>query len=235
MYSRLSAPDAIPSARADASIRVSAKALDLEKIRRIQPQMSNRDRQFLYRYLEKSRDYFEFGSGGSTAQAFLRVPHITSVESDVKWHKFLQEALGFGPNIRWITVDLKVRPHTAGHPGPGSPESDSLNYSRAYRSEFNSDLILIDGRFRVACGFDVWSKITNKTTVIYHDFVPRKHYYIVLNYFDVVEVADTSVALVKKDVPGPTPEMIYYYERQPLDKKMPGIELPPLKRPAEQK
>jgi hypothetical protein len=46
------------------------------------PVMTLRDRNMFYRYLAGANVYFEFGSGGSTAQAALRVSRVISVESD---------------------------------------------------------------------------------------------------------------------------------------------------------
>jgi hypothetical protein len=85
------------------------------------------------------------------------------MESDVGWHQFLQPVIGFGPRIRWITVDLKVAPNSLGAPGSSCPMRDWVNYTRSYRREFNVDLVLVDGRFRVACGLNILPLISDET------------------------------------------------------------------------
>jgi hypothetical protein len=82
------------------------------------------DRNLFYRYLNGVNTYFEFGSGGSTAQALLRVSRIISVESDARWHAHLRNLIGPVGNITWYTVDLKVPWNGWGVPGRDSPPSD---------------------------------------------------------------------------------------------------------------
>jgi hypothetical protein len=196
----------------------------LVQIRQFHPLMSAGEIAFLERHLNHSQRYFEFGSGGSTAKAFLLAGHVTSVESDVGWHQFLQTVIGLGARIRWITVDLKVAPNTFGAPGSGSSLRDWVNYTRAYRREFNADLVLIDGRFRVACGLNLLPLISDETIVMYHDFTVRPRYFYVLKYYDLIEIADTSVTLRrKKNVMPPPAIALDYYEKQPFDRASPMI------------
>ena len=46
---------------------------------------------------------------------------------------------------------------------------DWKKYITSYKKEYNADIILIDGRFRVACAFDVFNKIKNDTVVLLHE------------------------------------------------------------------
>jgi hypothetical protein len=91
---------------------------------------------------------------------------------------------------------------------------------------YHSDLVLIAGRFRVACGLNSFDKITNTTIVLYDDFVHRKEYYVVLKCYDLIEVRHLMVALRKENVPPPTPDLITYYEMQSHDRPRPGIRIP---------
>jgi len=56
-------------------------------------------------------------------------------------------------------------------------------YVQSYKTEYNADIILIDGRFRVACGLDIFSKIRNNTLVFIHDYNNRKKYHILEKYY----------------------------------------------------
>lgn len=49
------------------------------------PSFSKNDLNMFYKYLDKATNYFEYGSGGSTYQASIRVniKYIVSVESDI--------------------------------------------------------------------------------------------------------------------------------------------------------
>ena len=57
-----------------------------------------------------------------------------------------------------IILDLKAHGNY-GRPGPGTTVEDWKKYIQAYKKEYNADIILIDGRFRVACALDIFSKI----------------------------------------------------------------------------
>jgi len=60
------------------------------------------------------------------------------------------------------------------------------------------DLILIDGRFRVACALNLFDQIENNTTIIFDDFLNRKNYHVVLEYYDIVMKAGRTVILKKR-------------------------------------
>ena len=53
------------------------------------------------------------------------------------------------------------------------------------------DLILIDGRFRVACCLNC--------LIAFDDFLPREEYNIVLDYYDIIEkTEDNNMVILKK-------------------------------------
>lgn len=200
-----------------------------------EPAMLKEEKALFYKYLDLSNIYFEFGSGGSTYQAARRNKKIYSVESDIAWHKKIQEDMknitnqinkaiakynyktDFNPDITYITIDLHVRKKSWGWPGRDTRFIDWIKYTRAYNhSKYRADFILIDGRFRVACGLNVFKQIDDNVFVYIHDFNNRKHYHILLDYFDVVEKAATSVVLRKKSNPPDLSEdLIIKYENTP--------------------
>ena len=103
--------------------------------------------------MKEDNVYFEFGSGGSTNVAsFYNVSKIYSVESDAKWHNKLKSM-----NIRayYLTKDLKSHSNF-GNPGPNTNLSDWKKYIQSYDKKYKANIILIDGRFRVACALDIY-------------------------------------------------------------------------------
>lgn len=178
------------------------------------PWMTKNEQNLLYHYLDQAKVYFEFGSGGSTYQALKRNLKIFSVESDISWHRQIRKDLInftniinsfyqehrinsiFSPEITFLTVDLHSKPNSLGWPGKDSTFEDCLRYMRAYNhTKYNADLILIDGRFRVACALNVAKEINTNVIVIWHDFLTRDFYHIALNYFEIIDSADNIVAL----------------------------------------
>ena len=61
----------------------------------MEPCLKKNDKDMFYKYLNKSKIYFEYGSGGSTYQASIRnnITRIYSVESDKEWFNLLQNKI----------------------------------------------------------------------------------------------------------------------------------------------
>ena len=103
-------------------------------------------------FMNPKNIYFEFGSGGSTNIAFFYNLTIYSVESDSSLHENLKNN---GIKANYITIDLKTY-NNSGYPGNETTVEDWKKYIQAYKPEYNADIILIDGRFRVACALDIF-------------------------------------------------------------------------------
>ncbi len=95
-------------------------------------------------------------------------------------------------------------PNTWGNPGPNSTETQWINYSNHIRNlskeeQEKIDLILIDGRFRVACCLKCFDVIKSSCLIAFDDFLNRKNYHIVLDYYDIVwKTKDNRMVILKK-------------------------------------
>lgn len=162
--------------------------------------MANNDKKMFYKYLDKCVNYFEFGSGGSTYQASIRknIKKIYSVESDLEWHNKLKTLIK-NDNIHFIYNEMDTKPNTLGYPGPKSTSIQKVNYSNHIKESKNIDLVLIDGRFRVACCLKCFDIIDDKCFIAFDDFLNRQQYHIVLNYYDIVEkTKDNRMVILRK-------------------------------------
>ena len=164
---------------------------------------------FLY-FMKPGNIYFEFGSGGSTNIASYFKIKTYSVESDVKWHEKLKIS---GIIANYITIDLHAT--NIGYPGNDTNEEDWKKYIQAYKKEYNADIILIDGRFRVACALDIFSKIRNDTLILIHDYKNRKQYHILERYYTKLKVFDSLALFIKNTKIDSIEENTYnYYLKQ---------------------
>ena len=183
----------------------------LPKEIKFKPLMTNNEIITLSYFMKPNNIYFEFGSGGSTNLASFYKIKAYSVESDVKWHKKLKDN---GIVANYITIDLKVS-HT-GYPGKGTNLIDWKKYIQAYKREYNANLILIDGRFRVACALDIFSKIKEDTIIFIHDY-DRKQYHILEQFYIRLKMWDTLALLIKNPNIKKIPENIYnFYLKEKL-------------------
>lgn len=175
-----------------------------------------RDNVMFSKYLDNSSNYFEYGSGGSTFQATIRdnIKRCNSVESDKDWIVTIDKNIKkYNQDIKTnlIFVDLKCDKNNWGNPGKGATLDDYKKYSNQIallkREEREKiDMVLIDGRFRVACCLKTWYAVNESCNIVFDDFLNRSHYHVVLDYFEMV------VLRKKKNVSPPSYDLIQKYE-----------------------
>tara|TARA_Y100000389_G_scaffold7851_1_gene7499 strand:- start:559 stop:1131 length:573 start_codon:yes stop_codon:yes gene_type:complete len=167
--------------------------------------LSKNDKQLFYKYLDNINVYFEYGSGGSTYQASIRknIKIIYSVESDIIWQKKLNQIIT-NPNINYIYNEMNTKPNTWGHPGKNASKDQKINYSNqitklSKEEQDRIDLVLIDGRFRVACCLKCYSIIKDDCLIAFDDFLNKPTYHIILQYFHIIEkTQDNKMVILKK-------------------------------------
>jgi hypothetical protein len=189
----------------------------------IHPFFKQNDKNLFYKYLYKSKYYFEYGSGGTTYHASLcpNIKKIISVESDYETHTKIKNMITQNSDkITFQYCDMKTLPNTWGNPGKDSTLNDWINYSNQIINvnksiSSNIDLIVIDGRFRVACCLKCHSVINDDCIVIFDDFLNRSYYHIILGYFTVIEqTEDNCMVILKKNKQNIPPiELIKKYEQ----------------------
>ena len=187
----------------------------------MEPYLSSNDTKTFYKYLDNSSVYFEYGSGGSTYQASIRknITTIYSVESDKEWLHKLKSMITH-PKIHYIFNDMDTKPKTWGRYGENATSMQKKNYSNrimnlSTQEQQSIDLILIDGRFRVACCLKCYDIISDDCFIAFDDFLCRPYYNVVLDYFDIVEqntTDDRMVILKKKRNVAVPKELIEKYE-----------------------
>ncbi len=160
------------------------------------PHMSEAERHLFKKALAGAKSYFEFGSGGSTVWAVREGLTVKGIESDAKWVNALKQALGshcqveavdIGPTREW------------GYPISNEHSYKFTSYSHAIKShDYPFDLILVDGRFRVACTATAIQHILDHhcspedARIFIHDFWDRPQYHVVLEFLETLERVDTA-------------------------------------------
>ena len=163
------------------------------------PRMDNSEIAFLQTYLLKSENVFEFGCGGSTI--FIsnnqNIKNIHSVDSDIDWINKVKEDLPKKTKLRYI--DINADSHNWGHPKDHSKIDDWPKYSSALLKirNFFPDLILVDGRFRVACALKSISRMKKDSYLMIHDYTLIHQR--VENYFNIVDKARNLYVFNKKN------------------------------------
>jgi hypothetical protein len=118
---------------------------------------------------------------------------------------------------------MDSKPNTWGNPGPKSISTQRICYSSQIVTLNETltkkiDLILIDGRFRVACCLKCFDVINDNCFIIFDDFLNRKHYHVILDYFYIGEkTSDNRMVVMKKkpNAKSPSVQLIQTYEKIP--------------------
>ena len=130
--------------------------------------------------------YLEFGSGGSSIVAARSGKPFVSVEGDREFLQLVQRrAVAAAPGHKGTFLHADVGMVAGwGYPAFTRPTSSRLARWRGYSARPWStlgghppDLILIDGRFRVACALAVVQHLEGTTwTMLVDDYAERPHY-----------------------------------------------------------
>jgi hypothetical protein len=163
------------------------------------PFMQENEVALLIRAYASAKKVFEFGSGGSTrvAASLPDLKLLVSVESDPSWASssdLTTRNVSFVHEMRLI--DLDARPGDFGNPGKGASKVNMEKYSSQLLNHADSDfdVVLVDGRFRVACALSfVIKELPASSRLVIHDFFDRPHYHLVTKFFTEIERAGTSV------------------------------------------
>lgn len=183
----------------------------------MKPFMQPNDLDMFYKYLDNATVFLEYGSGGSTYQATIRnnIGMVYSIESDKQWHDKLRCMITDSSKVSYIHRNINTLPDTWGHPGPNCNNTQKQNYSNFPVVNKDVDFVLIDGRFRVACCLKLFKSISYKCLIAFDDFIPRKQYHIVLQFYDIIEkTIDNNMVILrkKKDICDIPLEIITQYE-----------------------
>ena len=167
--------------------------------------MSVNELETLNYYMGRCVNYLEYGAGASTIKAsqFDNIEYISSVESDKNYTD--NHVLKFG-NVeeREKNGSLKFYHVDIGKTGEwGNPVDDLnkhlwVNYYNAPKVDSHDfDLVLVDGRFRVACALTAIMDNPDAILLI-HDFPNRPQYYVVGKFTDTLKVSDTLVVMKRR-------------------------------------
>lgn len=167
----------------------------------------------LARLLSTATAYGEYGAGETTlfVAGLAHLKEIHSVESDQGWIRDLEAQMPPG-RVQFHHKNIGTLYKSWGHPGPMATEAQKRAYSDPIQSAAHIDVLLVDGRFRVACALKAHGWLSATATLVFDDFWIRPQYHLILDYFDVVERIDTIAVLKpKKHMVVPAP-LIQRYE-----------------------
>ena len=175
--------------------RTYQKRLPLPKKINCKPHLTDEELIAFLSLLTKDTIFFETGSGCSSVIAKFYAKKVYSIEGCQKFYE-LGIKNGLKDNI--IFKNLKPDNYKWSRPGKKSNLEDWKNYFQSYKKEYKADVILIDGRFKVATAMDIFSKINDNTIILIHEYNKRPLYFVLENYYKYIYHWGTLFAFVKK-------------------------------------
>jgi hypothetical protein len=169
------------------------------------PAMSEKELDLFFAFLKNSRNYLEFGTGGSTYAASRHVKQsIISVDSSAEWlDKLRVECANSEIDQKLIYIDIGP----VGDWGYPTELSSQPKWPRYHEyvwelpESSQADLYLVDGRFRVACFAQTVIHCRPDALIGFHDFASRKQYHSVYEIArEVATAEDMSFFLPLPDV-----------------------------------
>lgn len=147
-------------------------------------------------FLKDDTIFFEFGSGCTSVIAKYYAKKSYAVEGNFEWYERGVNN-GLKNNILFRDIKPKREGKLWSTPGPDSKPENWQNYFQAYKKEYNADVIFIDGRFRVACAFDIFDKIKDDTIILIHEYF-RPQYLIIEKYYEYIHHWGSLFMFIKK-------------------------------------
>jgi hypothetical protein len=174
--------------------------------------MTEKEQKLFKQYVRNAKVYFEFGSGGSTIAALSNsAGKVYSIESSKEWIKSMEQKyeiiMGSEKSGRLSLIHADIGDTgNSGYPIISCDEDDFNRFFNYYQKVFkdyseikNADVVLIDGRFRVACCLSVLLENDNNPIIMFHDFWNRPQYHVVKKFIDIIDRTD-SIMVCKKRV-----------------------------------
>jgi hypothetical protein len=180
----------------------TAKIIIASRVRHVdvpsEPQFDEAGMAYFRTQLESARNYLEYGMGGSTILANKLVNTLVSVDSDATLLADVRRKLaeeGRRAMTKLIHVNIGLT-HDWGMPVFTRPTRRRVrrweDYPTAPWRYFRSiaqqpDLILVGGRFRVACVLESLLSLSplSHTQILLDDYADRPHYQLVERFADL--------------------------------------------------
>jgi hypothetical protein len=196
------APDIAPTRASAHSRGMEPQTVTIADV----PAMPDAGVRLLKRRFGQVRCFLEYGAGGSTALAARHgVPKIYSVESDAAYVAAVEAkvaAIGSGSTLHAIYADIGPT-GGFGHPRDQSgierwPAYSAHVWDVMAGAGDTPDMILVDGRFRVACCLRSFMKMSENAILVFDDYFDREERYGIVTRFAPIVKQVNRLALFRK-------------------------------------
>ncbi len=171
----------------------------------------NNDIKLFNKYINNSKYYLEFGSGSSTYHASLKpkLKKIIVIEDDINMFAKVNDFMKNNKKFVNLYIDI-------------NDKSNWVSYSNIVKVLNQNllkkvDLILINGKFRIASILKLYKFINNNCIILFNNFFDKDIYNVILDYYIIIDKSeDNSMVVLKKKINNsPDEYIIKNYEYDP--------------------
>ncbi len=144
-----------------------------------------------------SKAYAEYGCGESTVWVASNTNcKILSVDSSREWISSVEKRVSKTDSLKAKWIDLG----DLGNWGRPVSYVNCFNFKDytdwIWKQELSPDVVLVDGRFRVACFLTSLLKSKEGTRIIYDDYTNRPHYHYVENFIKPIQTCGRQALFI---------------------------------------
>lgn len=149
------------------------------------------------KYLKKCRVYGEYGCGLSTQYVLDNTNcSIISVDSSDFWVNLVKSRSNNSKRLKIHYVDIGIVGEW-GRPIDYKNRDNFKNYTdQLWEQTEKPDVVLIDGRFRVACFLTCLLKAPLGTVIIFDDYIDRPEYHIIEEFIGKKEYSGRQAIFI---------------------------------------
>ena len=153
------------------------------------------------KHIKTTKKYGEFGLGKTTNWVLKNTNcSVIAVDSSKEWIQVVKKNISNSKNLERVNFKWFDLGEIGDWGTPLSYEKyDNISkyINSIWTSDCHPDLVLIDGRFRVACFLNTLLKSEIGTKIIFDDYTNRKHYHIVEKFLQPVEIYKRQALFIK--------------------------------------
>lgn len=164
-----------------------------------EPWLDDESKAIFLSMLVNSRSYLEYGSGGSTVLAARLNKPFVCVETNRRFLAAVRRKIGkAGPNQHLLHGNIGWT-QEYGEPIFKTPRADRRKRWKTYAEmpwryvarELQPDLVMVDGRFRVAAALTSCVHLVSapESSIVVDDYVMRDYYHVLEQHARLVKIA----------------------------------------------
>jgi len=161
---------------------------------------SKKANRFFQSEIKKSKFFFEYGSGVSTIYVDKKLKKYISIESDKYFYNSLSQKLNNNQSLKYFNLGIVGEFSYPLYCSKQQVKNYVGSINKYFKKNNFPDLILVDGRFRIACCLNLFDKLKKykKIVIILDDYKSRTEYQYLKKFYKIKKIGRLGILKPKK-------------------------------------